>query len=221
MRDLGTLESPAPIAFLVPAPVRATVGAARADARPRPPPGCRQRRQRPAQRRGIRLHPGDRARRARRRSGRPRSLRAGMGAHFGLRLVEGADDAIARRARRSRVRHQLARRAAPRRIALPWPCAWVFGHEGQGVADGVARRAGPCSPSPSRAAANRSTSPPPPRSACTRRHASTAAERRGGSVTTTMGELSIRPARVRQEDSSRGRASARPLHDFRRLPCDS
>ena len=25
-------------------------------------------------------------------------------------------------------------------FALPWPCAWVFGHEGQGVADGVAAR---------------------------------------------------------------------------------
>ena len=24
-------------------------------------------------------------------------------------------------------------------FALPWPCAWVFGHEGQGVAEGVAR----------------------------------------------------------------------------------
>jgi TrmH family RNA methyltransferase len=26
------------------------------------------------------------------------------------------------------------------RTVLPWPCAWVFGHEGQGVAPDVAAR---------------------------------------------------------------------------------
>ena len=25
--------------------------------------------------------------------------------------------------------------------ALPWPCAWAFGHEGQGVGEAVARQA--------------------------------------------------------------------------------
>jgi TrmH family RNA methyltransferase len=63
-----------------------------------------------------------------------------MGAHFGLRLVEGADPATL---------FELAvplfgtsSHAAQRvdEFALPWPCAWVFGHEGQGVAAGVAQR---------------------------------------------------------------------------------
>ena len=48
----------------------------------------------------------------------PKVLRAGMGAHFALRLVEGAGaDAL----------------TALDEGALPWPCAWVLGHEGQGV----------------------------------------------------------------------------------------
>ncbi|MGM9481174.1 TrmH family RNA methyltransferase [Roseateles sp. NT4] len=63
----------------------------------------------------------------------PKVVRAGQGAHFGLRLIESlaADD--------------LAALAAPmiatsshdsqplHRVALPSPCAWVMGHEGQGV----------------------------------------------------------------------------------------
>lgn len=63
----------------------------------------------------------------------PKVLRAGMGAHFGLHLVEGlsVDD--------------LAGLSVPllvtsshqgdflHRARLPWPCAWVLGHEGQGV----------------------------------------------------------------------------------------
>jgi len=63
----------------------------------------------------------------------PKVLRAGMGAHFALHLVEGlsVDD--------------LADLAVPLLVTsshqgdflhqarLPWPCAWVLGHEGQGV----------------------------------------------------------------------------------------
>lgn len=60
-------------------------------------------------------------------------LRAGMGAHFGLRLVEGLE------------LPDLAPLDLPllvtsshggsflHRADLPWPCAWVMGHEGQGV----------------------------------------------------------------------------------------
>ncbi|MDN3923056.1 TrmH family RNA methyltransferase [Roseateles violae] len=63
----------------------------------------------------------------------PKVLRAGMGAHFGLRLIEGlapADlDALAAPliATSSHAEKQL------HQIVLPQPCAWVMGHEGQGV----------------------------------------------------------------------------------------
>ena len=67
----------------------------------------------------------------------PKVLRAGMGAHFGLRLLDSAEPAA------------LAALAIPilmtsshhgdtlHRAPLPWPCAWAFGHEGQGVGDAV------------------------------------------------------------------------------------
>ncbi len=63
----------------------------------------------------------------------PKVLRAGMGAHFALHLVEGlsVDDLHALDApllvtssHRGDFLHQ---------TTLPWPCAWVLGHEGQGV----------------------------------------------------------------------------------------
>jgi RNA methyltransferase, TrmH family len=71
----------------------------------------------------------------------PKVLRAGMGAHFGLRLVEAATvdalDAlqvpiIATSSHSGELLH---------RQPLPWPCAWAFGHEGQGLGAEIARRA--------------------------------------------------------------------------------
>jgi TrmH family RNA methyltransferase len=63
----------------------------------------------------------------------PKVLRAGMGAHFGCDLVEGlALDDLARAAGAA-AGDQLARGDWLHRAALPWPCAWVMGHEGQGV----------------------------------------------------------------------------------------
>ncbi|HEX2544835.1 MAG TPA: RNA methyltransferase [Ramlibacter sp.] len=71
----------------------------------------------------------------------PKVLRAGMGAHFGLRLVEGV------------AAEQLAGLQVPllatsshqgdylHQATLPWPCAWVMGHEGQGVSAALAARA--------------------------------------------------------------------------------
>lgn len=71
----------------------------------------------------------------------PKVLRAGMGAHFGLRLLE------------SQLPDILDRLAVPllatsshtgellHRARLPWPCAWLLGHEGQGVSDEAAARA--------------------------------------------------------------------------------
>lgn len=63
----------------------------------------------------------------------PKVLRAGMGAHFALHLVEGvsADDLpaldvplLVTSSHRGDFLHQ---------ARLPWPCAWVMGHEGQGI----------------------------------------------------------------------------------------
>ena len=71
----------------------------------------------------------------------PKVLRAGMGAHFGLGLIEGLEP------------EKLAALKVPllvtsshqgdflHRATLPWPCAWVMGHEGQGVSTALAARA--------------------------------------------------------------------------------
>lgn len=71
----------------------------------------------------------------------PKVLRAGMGAHFGLDLVEGLNA------------EDLAPLQVPllvthvhegdflHRAELPWPCAWVLGHEGQGVSPALQERA--------------------------------------------------------------------------------
>lgn len=70
----------------------------------------------------------------------PKVVRAGMGAHFGLSLVEGLapDDlqalAVPLIATSSYASESLER------VALPWPCAWVMGHEGQGVSEALMAR---------------------------------------------------------------------------------
>ena len=70
----------------------------------------------------------------------PKVMRAGMGAHFGLQLVEGAaDDALASFAMPMFATSSHAPRAL-QELPLAWPCAWVFGHEGQGVSDALMRR---------------------------------------------------------------------------------
>ena len=75
----------------------------------------------------------------------PKVLRSGMGAHFALNLHEGLalDDLLA----------DLDRLAVPLLVTsshqgellhqqtLPAPCAWVMGHEGQGVCDALIKRA--------------------------------------------------------------------------------
>lgn len=60
-------------------------------------------------------------------------LRAGMGAHFGLRLVEGlaaADIAALALPLLATSSHQ---GEFLHRAPLPWPCGWLLGHEGQGL----------------------------------------------------------------------------------------
>lgn len=68
-------------------------------------------------------------------------LRAGMGAHFGLSLIESAET------------HELDQLKVPlvatsshegeflHQTKLPWPCAWLLGHEGQGLDENLAWRA--------------------------------------------------------------------------------
>lgn len=70
----------------------------------------------------------------------PKVLRAGMGAHFGLRLIDGAAETslaaltVPLLAASSHAPHSLDE------TALPFPCAWVFGHEGQGISESLLAR---------------------------------------------------------------------------------
>jgi len=136
--ELATLDSPAPIAFLVPAPERATVVATQ-------PTLVLDRLQDPGNVGSVlRSAAAFGFTQAIALVGTaalwsPKVVRAGMGAHFTLRLVEGADEAAL--AELAVPLFGTSSHAAQRvdEVALPWPCAWVFGHEGQGVAGGVAR----------------------------------------------------------------------------------
>lgn len=71
-------------------------------------------------------------------------LRAGMGAHFGLHLrenLEGVDlealkvPLVTTSSHIGPFLHELQQANA-----LPWPCAWVLGHEGQGVSQALMDR---------------------------------------------------------------------------------
>jgi TrmH family RNA methyltransferase len=70
----------------------------------------------------------------------PKVLRAGMGAHFALRLVEAADEAALDSLRVPLVATSSHATQAIATSELPSPCAWVFGHEGQGVAASLLER---------------------------------------------------------------------------------
>jgi RNA methyltransferase, TrmH family len=71
----------------------------------------------------------------------PKVLRAGMGAHFALALHDGAElqlldglgaPMLATSSHQGGLLHE---------GKLPWPCAWLFGHEGQGVSPDLLARA--------------------------------------------------------------------------------
>ena len=70
----------------------------------------------------------------------PKVLRAGMGAHFGLQLIEGLAVADLDRLALPLVATSSYAKAQIHRIALPQPCAWVMGHEGQGVQEALMQR---------------------------------------------------------------------------------
>ena len=70
----------------------------------------------------------------------PKVLRAGMGAHFGLRLIEGLDESALDGLKLPLVAAGPHAAALLPDALLPSPCAWVLGHEGQGVSASLARR---------------------------------------------------------------------------------
>jgi TrmH family RNA methyltransferase len=63
----------------------------------------------------------------------PKVLRAGMGAHFALTLIEGVDAAQLRELAMPLLATSSHYGDFLHGADLPRPCAWVFGHEGRGV----------------------------------------------------------------------------------------
>ncbi len=70
----------------------------------------------------------------------PKVVRAGMGAHFALRLVEGLDEAALADLGLPLVATSSHAGATLQAAGLPSPCAWVLGHEGQGVSAALLQR---------------------------------------------------------------------------------
>jgi TrmH family RNA methyltransferase len=70
----------------------------------------------------------------------PKVLRAGMGAHFGLHLVESVEEAALQALAVPLLATSSHAMQAINEVDLPWPCAWVMGHEGQGVSASLMAR---------------------------------------------------------------------------------
>ena len=70
----------------------------------------------------------------------PKVLRAGMGAHFALDLIEGLSAADLQALRVPLLAASAHATQTLHAAMLPFPCAWVFGHEGQGIDAAVAAR---------------------------------------------------------------------------------
>ena len=71
----------------------------------------------------------------------PKVLRAGMGAHFGLTLFEAVDADALKSLQIPLLVTSSHAGALIQDARLPFPCAWVFGHEGQGVSPALLARA--------------------------------------------------------------------------------
>ncbi len=71
----------------------------------------------------------------------PKVLRAGMGAHFGLLLHEGRLEAELDALNMPLVVTSSHEGQLIQEVRLPVPCAWVMGHEGQGVRPSLLERA--------------------------------------------------------------------------------
>ena len=71
----------------------------------------------------------------------PKVLRAGMGAHFDLRMVEAVTPEALEALAVPLLVTSSHGGAYLHQANLPWPCAWVLGHEGQGVSPALEARA--------------------------------------------------------------------------------
>ena len=71
----------------------------------------------------------------------PKVLRAGMGAHFALRLVEGVEPEALAALTVPIVVTSSHHGSFLQQQPIPMPCAWAMGHEGQGVSEELMARA--------------------------------------------------------------------------------
>lgn len=71
----------------------------------------------------------------------PKVLRAGMGAHFGLHLHEGGEVGDVGALQLPLLVTSSHQGQWIQDLALPFPCAWAMGHEGQGVCQELQDRA--------------------------------------------------------------------------------
>ena len=71
----------------------------------------------------------------------PKVLRAGMGAHFALQLIEGLAPEDLEELKVPLLVTSSHHGDFLHQQALPMPCAWAMGHEGQGVGDELMARA--------------------------------------------------------------------------------
>ncbi len=71
----------------------------------------------------------------------PKVLRAGMGAHFGLRLIEGLELQDLDSLKVPLVVTSSHQGDLVQKLDLPHPCAWAMGHEGQGVSEALMAKA--------------------------------------------------------------------------------
>ena len=71
----------------------------------------------------------------------PKVLRAGMGAHFALQLLEGLEPDALDALRVPVLVTSSHQGSFLHQQTLPMPCAWAMGHEGQGVSDDLMARA--------------------------------------------------------------------------------
>ena len=70
----------------------------------------------------------------------PKVLRAAMGGHFGLTLIEGAGTESVAALRVPLLGTSSHAAQALGDAALPWPCAWLVGNEGEGMSAELAAR---------------------------------------------------------------------------------